>query len=393
MLVFCLESLTQGFETHVPVWAEFDEGRRRKIDTLLRALPAADAEKVRAQILKDQHLANAKRFREFVHKHVRPEFYTKEAATVYFPMRPSELTQCLKGAYAVRSKYAHALQVVQDKLAIPDITLAETITWQRETYPTYRGLYRLLQHVFESAILQTTKVETEDADWKEGLPGIVTMEAAPKYWISKAEGYGTESARAYFSGHLNDAWYYALKTKEIAPLHDTIQKALELYPQTPTDLRVTVLNMVMSYRAFIKKPEYDDAWREFLDEHEAELVPSIDGLAVWSFHMQSAPWPATESARLLQEHKATRHQNGALKIPRELELLVGLAVANQLLAEGQNQGFAGLLKDTLLESAGLPLLQESIQASIEYEVPMNLEECRSTLLKASDRPKVGATVG
>jgi hypothetical protein len=71
---------------------------------------------------------------------------------------------------------------------------------RHEPYLTYSGLVRLARAVLLNFIESAPKLETEKAHWRGQLPGIVSGEMSPEYWIWNTEGFETKFAKHRFSG-------------------------------------------------------------------------------------------------------------------------------------------------------------------------------------------------
>ena len=60
-------------------WADYDARKRKPIDAILEEASQDLAERLKAAILESEHVAIARRFREFIKARVGPEFYRTEA--------------------------------------------------------------------------------------------------------------------------------------------------------------------------------------------------------------------------------------------------------------------------------------------------------------------------
>ncbi len=110
LLVMSLESLAQKFDKFEPTWDEYDQAKRRHIDDALQEAPEIIADRVRAAILVNEHVAIAKRFREFALAHVGPSFFREEAEKAVGAISRPDLSIALRQAYSIRSSYAHHLE-------------------------------------------------------------------------------------------------------------------------------------------------------------------------------------------------------------------------------------------------------------------------------------------
>ncbi|MCK1611491.1 MULTISPECIES: hypothetical protein [unclassified Bradyrhizobium] len=80
LFVTSIESLAQGFDGHVAEWSDYDSRKRNKIDEALKDASDEVAGGVRDGVLSNEHVALARRFRDFAMAHVAPSFFREEAA-------------------------------------------------------------------------------------------------------------------------------------------------------------------------------------------------------------------------------------------------------------------------------------------------------------------------
>lgn len=111
MLVYCLESLAQKFDQYQPVWLDYDQSVRAKIDGILGVVPdTRDA--VRSALLESAHLKLGERYRHFVEEHLGDDFFVERTRGRRGAIRRSQISRALKNAYRLRSEYVHKLQSI-----------------------------------------------------------------------------------------------------------------------------------------------------------------------------------------------------------------------------------------------------------------------------------------
>ena len=98
-LVMSIESLAQEFEGHIAEWTDYEHRKRVNIDTALEGAPDGISNKVRAAILENEHIAAARRFRDYALTHIAPSFFREEAEQVANPISRVDLSVALKQAY------------------------------------------------------------------------------------------------------------------------------------------------------------------------------------------------------------------------------------------------------------------------------------------------------
>jgi hypothetical protein len=142
LFVMSMESLAQEFDGHIAEWSDYDQRKRAKIDEALDDAPESTADKVRSAILHNEHVALARRFRDFTLAHVKPSFFREEAADAQGPLSRPDLAVALQQAYVIRSGYVHRLQEIPRALiGLPGFP--ETLELDGRTTLTFRGLSRV----------------------------------------------------------------------------------------------------------------------------------------------------------------------------------------------------------------------------------------------------------
>lgn len=168
LLIYMLEALSKASdEKFTPVWADYEEGQRRKLDKLCDEMDDDLASRLREALINTPHLKLSKRFMDFVSGNIQDSFFTTDAVGRTWPIRKSELPRLLKNLYTIRSLYVHELEEVVDERrhVWPDPT-DDSSRIRNEPYLTYSGLARLARTVLINFINNAPKVEAEQAHWR-----------------------------------------------------------------------------------------------------------------------------------------------------------------------------------------------------------------------------------
>lgn len=106
LLVASVESLAQDFDGHESDWDSFDERKRKAVDEALSGADETIAHRVREALLRVEHTALARRFREFAVNNITPAYFRQPpSAASGLLLARSELVEALATAYQSRSKY------------------------------------------------------------------------------------------------------------------------------------------------------------------------------------------------------------------------------------------------------------------------------------------------
>ncbi|MDB4930710.1 MAG: hypothetical protein JWM10_3194 [Myxococcaceae bacterium] len=378
MLVYCLESLCQSFgEQPDAAWEDYDEKTRSSLDIELAKIDPNAAKVLRDILLREAHLKLQAKFLEFVIGHTSPTYYTTEATGVERPVRRSELRQALKNAYLFRSLYAHKLQQMLHQLRVPTIAKSEIFTWENQPYLTFRGLLRLVLHVFRNFIESQPSMDTEEYNWRGDLPGVIRLKAAPQYWIWQADALGQpmtkqfreEAVRSRFNGFLEHLQEAIITKGALTDLRSLLEKYEEIFPQSPANDRLRMLVPYILYNRIITPDGRSTNCDEFINKHSSILDNcSIDSMIVHLILTEDFPWQYSEAREVYDAYAKQRFSPKAIRLPFLFEMKLVLALANKALAQGEVGSYRTLLDAAISEAAGNTSLQDMVIAAMKDEV-------------------------
>lgn len=146
MLVYCLESLAQSYDSYTPIWDDYKEDKKNALEKVFKTIDEETVEKIKGILVKDEHLKLSKRFQEFVVGHVGDEFFNyREKRKI---VGKEEFLVALVNAYNIRSKYAHMLKPLMKHLRMSEFSKnADVFEFQHNVYFTYSGLFRVVREV------------------------------------------------------------------------------------------------------------------------------------------------------------------------------------------------------------------------------------------------------
>ncbi len=391
MLVYTIESLSQQFDEYVPVWEHYEEKSRIKLDEILANVSSEAGASVRAALLEGSFLKLKVRFEEFVLKHVAERYYTTEAANVSQPIRMAQLRRAVGNAYALRSGYAHSLEPVLHQLKVPQISQNDVFVWDYEPYFTITGLVRLCDHVIRNVIEGLESVDREDFNWRDDLPGIITMKVAPQYWIHKADRFVSSNASQYYEGFLIHFGEEALNGKPICNLGAVMEKIETLVGQASPAQRRTMLAFYWLYNACLASGLCRPNWQQLLDKYKPLLESFHVELATVGILLDNefpwTDWKAEEGLAALKEYDKTRFRAGFTHLPPALENAIVVGIANRALSEGRRDDHRGLIERARLNSPGQVNLQDQLARARDAgeAVPIDAIISRKTANKTASQ--------
>lgn len=339
-LVAALESLGDDHVSTPATWDRYD-GRKRKIfEAALRDADEQLAQDVRAAALEADRAGLKRRFVSSTLARVFPAYYRAEAAGTSRPPKSADLERMLSIAYDIRSGRSHVLEDLGDEAWVFSDG-AETVFEPRFRHIlTLAGLWRLVRHVARGFVAQAPKTQPHPWDYRNALPGIVQVQLAPQYWVSRADGLYAGTAQAWLSAATDAyiAWYSA-QTDDGIDLTAVVAKIERLVPDMadgpPKTAMVGLYALWRDWTSPHGSTPGDDA---FLAAHSACLTtPSITAFVVGLLSNRGhPPWTADEWAELANTRRAARAAGNEEPVSAAVDVLVQLEAADRLQAAGRH---------------------------------------------------------
>jgi hypothetical protein len=359
MLVYCLESLCQHATESPARWEDYDPSVRAELDPLLAHIDATRAEEIQGILLRAAAVRLQRRFIGFAEQHTTDAFFVQEAAGLRPALRRSHYSRALRNAYTMRSRYVHGLEPIQEQLLVPAVAAADYFPWQGEPFLTLAGLLRVTRHVIGTFIQRSEAVESEDVDWRSQLPGTVAFEAAPRYWVWKAENFSPKQAFRRLSGFLSH--FDGIRDddgKSIVDLSNLMEVVERSLPLANAEQRRAMLVMYCLYNTVVIPEGRRENWEQVVDKHSDELGPSIETLVGTVVLGHEPEGPLQEWLSAYRAYQSTRFRKSTVRIPVLMEIEVLSALANKALGEGDHELHKELLTTAIWEAGGYSAVQK-----------------------------------
>lgn len=331
LLVMSIESLAQKFDEFEPVWDDYDQNKRRRIDEALSEVPEATVNKVRAAILANEHVALAQRFREYALAHIGPSFFREEAERAVGAVSRPDLSIALRQAYAIRSGYVHHLQDIP-RLLVGIEGFHETMVVDELPTLTFAGLTRVARHVIETFVARAQKKETEEFDWMRDLPGKLTMQVAAEHWIGNPQGFDATTAQRYLIALIGQVVGRLLQpSARMTDIRPVLLKVETLVPGlAKPDQRLPMLALYFIFNVFVPEDIRSADYPKFIEAYKDDFeAPSIISLAARLVTGQNPDWPLAAMEELHTRYFRERHHAKTLPLGRILEAAFTLRLAEQ----------------------------------------------------------------
>ena len=369
LLVASIESLAQGFDGHRPVWEDYEQSRRRRIDCALARSDEETSEAVRLAILENEHTAIGRRFREFTMDHLRPSFFREEVAEMQLegPVGRADLQAALPRVYGLRSGYLHSLEKLPNLLTLP-LSQSEAAYIEGRIYLTFQGLSRLARHVITTFIERQPKVDHEEYDYNEERLGIISVPTAPQYWIGSVEGLVDSSGRRRLEGFLEQV-ANPLQGDEGPAVTDIREVLSVVEGRLPNMASANFLPFLTLYILFNEVVLHDEPMENFgnIQERYASKFedPSLESALIHLLTGSTPTWDLDQHRRVHDAHLMGKGRRSSLKVPRILETGLTLQLAERYRSVGDVEAARSLVSmsvDNFPGNDDLRRLEEELNA-------------------------------
>lgn len=333
LMVASLESLAQDFDGHTAQWSDYEQGRRQRIDQALKDADEVTAGRVRDAILKGEHVALKRRFREFVLAHL-PDSYFLESGPVGAPGR-LDLRDALNEAYNLRSKYVHRLQNLPQMLDT-NLSYRETIRSGHATFLTLEGLARVARHVILQFVARQPKCQTEHYDYHLERFGIMSAEMASQYWIWQPAGFIKGQCRKYFSALLGQVAACMLTKQTITNMREICAKIEDILPGLGREDQRASAAIYILFNSFLKQNDRPTRFAEVNEQCVKILTdPSIEALCFHLLFGITPTWTLASQREVLDTYFEMRNQKSGLRVPELFEAGMVLSLAERYRGSGE----------------------------------------------------------
>lgn len=330
LLVASVESLAQQFDGHIATWDDYDSTKRTRLDQALQTATPDLIQKVRDAILENEHVALARRFKDFTLSHLGSDYFRPQLNEVTRPIGRGQLEMAIKQAYTIRSKHVHTLQDLPRDLKN---VRYRTDYMYIEGVPvlTFEGLTRLVRHVITSFVKRGPKVDSEELSPSFLRYGMSYARMAAKYWIANAENVQASHGKSRLEGFLEQFSGLLLKAPQpeitdLADLFPEVQKLLQ--KKMRTELRRPYVALFILFFSLRIETWESTVAKDFIKAYGKYLEsPSVEAWLVYMLLAQDSAWTLSQYSAIFSEHMRKRNTPGGLKMPEIFEMAMGLQLA------------------------------------------------------------------
>ena len=389
LIVASVESLAQDFDGHEASWDDFDQRRRKKIDTALNDAEESVKNKVRTAILEIEHTALSRRFRSFSLEHVSSSFFREEAVGIVSPIARSDLPSALNQAYKARSKYVHNLRELPRNLKLGNMS-SETLRIDKDTWLTLQGLSRLARHVIIEFINKQHTVDSEIYDYHLERTGIFQAQLAPQYWIGNVH-ITRECGPKRLEGYLQELTLFLFlkpdyQLTDLAPVLEVVENML---PQFKKHERLPFIALYLLFNRLLPEEKKMKGVKEFENKYSNEISqPSSEALICILLSGLKVEWELPIHKDIIDDYFKSRDNKLKFRLPRALEAGILLDLAERYRLDDQ---FDEAKKYVELSLENMPENKQLRAFDNNYEIHCKDEITWSEIIfpKSQDKEQVG----
>lgn len=373
LLVASVESLAQDFDGHESDWASYDERKRQAVDEALTGADEAVAQRVRDALIRVEHMALARRFREFAIAHTPPEYFRDVSLIPDQTLSSTDIAEALTMAYQARSKYVHQLRRLPTVVVLGH-GYGETVLHERKAYLTLQGLSRLMRNVIIKFVASQPSLEREPyPGYSLERTNIIQLRMAPQYWVGNVEGDLLSVGRSKLEGFLEQLVPCQLGEEgavltDLRPVLSAVADvvlAAKRDPRLPYLALYTLFNMVVP-------AEQKAAVSERIEKliHQDLSQPSSEALLVHTVAGKVPGWTLEVHDKTIESYLKRRGSPSGLRFPRFYEAAVSLDLAERYRMADDMVNCRRLVALAVESHPGHQRLLE-LEASIDPDTPIH----------------------
>lgn len=380
LLVSAVETLVQDFDGFKSGWSDVDERKRKVVDAALLDAPIKTADAVRDAIVEVEHIAMARRYRDFIISKIEASYFRTSDVASNHAVTRHEMPLALRQAYGLRSQYIHSAKPLPDALTMPR-GHGEIVEIERRPVFTIQGLARVTRHVIRSFVADGPKVETEEYDYSLERAGIVSMQMAPQYWVGRPL-VDANHAHMRLEGFLSQlaAFERGDANAKLTELREMLGDVERIFPQTKEHLKPTLYVLYVVYNAMVLETYRRPNWQVFMEKHAATFNrPSADVLIARTLLGSTDGWSLSTHQDAYDQYWLERATTSGLHAPRLFEAAAALALAERYRLDGNYD----LCRQLIAEAVECHPGHESLR---EFEILLNTRKPINWRKVLTDKP-------
>ena len=348
-LIYLLEALISDISDYSPVWDDFDEGKRSKLDKVFSNIEDIYSDEIKDILLKDSNLKLKRNFVKGLYNYTKDIYYKKTTLYESRKIHRSEMFHVLSNLYQIRSKYVHKLDSLETVVKTHGFNKTNHIYDFDNPKFSIFGLSIFTKHIIENFIANPLEDNDDEYNWRNDLPGIIMAKLSPEYWIATSEGFKKEYAYAKFNG-----FFELLSQNKFINIKELLKVYEKMFDNVnPTDF-ASMFTVYCVYNFLVNEESQVLNFMNTLERHSSKIEKCLIQYLVMGFFVKGLPiWTSAEQEECLNKYFSKKFKLHNINLPKSIEVLIICNIANNYLSEGNMEKYTDMLNMAKFEAINI----------------------------------------
>lgn len=345
-LVYTLETLISDINEYKPTWVDYDEAKRFQLEKVFHGIEHDKVNKIKAILLKDSNLKLKKQFVNNLYQLTGNDFFEPNNSIIGKKILKSELNHVLNNLYLVRSKYVHKLDSLDKVIQTHGFSKTDYIYDKNDPKFSIYGLVIYTKYIINKFLQGCKLLECEDYLWRSELPGIITVNLAPQYWVWKHEGLKPEHLNMKLCGFLE---LLSLENK-ILEIKELILKIERMFEQLSEQYFISAFSLYLLYNLIVDEESKSPNSKAIIDRYLGKTQQCSIQYMVIGLYVKELPcWPLEEQEIAIEKYFKNKFKKQSIQLNNILEVMLLSRLANQYLFIKEDK-YIEFIERAILES-------------------------------------------
>lgn len=371
-LIYILEALISDMNEYKPIWDDFDQSKRKKLDKIFDNIDDNLTNEIKDILIKDSNLKLKKNFTNGLYEFTKDDFYlnNNEKRIVL----KSEMLHILENLYKTRSRYVHKLDSLEMIVHSHGFDKANYVYDFENPKFTIYGLSKYTKHIINNFIENPIKRDIENYLWRDDLPGIVKVKLAPQYWIASHQNFQKEYSYSKFNG-----FFELVSSNKFIDIREFLKKIEKNFNNVNSDEFASLFSIYTVYNFSVNEESRLINFKNVIAKHQSKIDKCRIQYLVMSIFITGTPkWEPSEQEKCLRTYYKKKFRDKSIKLTKDFEIYLICKIANEYLNDGNINKYLELLNWAIFESVNLKEKNNYLK-SIQEENEIDLSKVKFTI--------------
>lgn len=359
-LVYSLETLVSETTNCLPLWEDFEQNKRIKLEKIFEELEDNQVDEIKSILLKDNNLKLKKNFTDTLYNLTLNDFFEPSETLEGEKVLKSELLHVLNNLYFIRSKYVHKLDSLDKVVQTYGFNKTSYIYDEDDPKFSIYGLTIYTKYIINSFINDCKLCKFEDYQWRKELPGIITVKIAPQYWVWKYEGLKAEHLNDKFNGFID----LFSRENTLLDIKDLLTKIEKLFEQLNDKDFTSAFSIYLLFNTSIEKenklPNSESIIKKYLNKTKSCKIQYM----VINLYLKGLPeWDLKIQEEVINDYYKNKFKKQSIKLSTLLETKLLSKLANQYIQANNKEKYIEFIERAILESGNNQVIYDYLVES------------------------------